>query len=130
MLEGAHFTQWSRAWYAFTDDPERFNSSPRPAHFVDEIVLTATDPLKVLDWEFTIRWYDLSTVRQPMVAPRLEMFADAWQAITDERAIELFEWLNEHAGMNPSPDSVVEFLVSAGWRDVTPTENPITRRNQ
>ena len=106
----------SQAWYA---TPCLDN-----ARFVDEILIMVNkteNPDDGFVGEFAIRWYNLGG---GIVAPKLEVFDDAWMALGTCRDL-----LTEFAmsGMNKTNHSlreIVDVLEKCGFVDVTPRELP------
>lgn len=72
------------------------------------------------DYEFAIRWHNLG--RQ--VAPRIEVFDDAWLAFAE--CADLFAWFatkaNRGAVNGVSPQDVIEALLAMGFVDHTERE--------
>jgi len=68
--------------------------------------------------EFAIRWLHVGG-RQ---VPRLEVFDDAWNALT--RFDDLLKWLASVDGRNVTPRQVADALVSMGVKDMTQRDEP------
>jgi len=100
------FVQLSRAWYA--------DSWLVTVDAVEEIAIGLYAKDGSCRWEFYIRWHDLGG----QAVPRVEVFADAWQAFAE--APELFATLAERAKLSQS--ECCEMLQSLGFADKTETQ--------
>lgn len=92
-----------------------------PRYQFDEINIVLEDP----DCEFFVRWYRHEYVDRS-VSVRLEMFDDAWRALTEiPELCELFADKDSTRRDEPLfPDEFCAELVDMGFEDATPTEWP------
>lgn len=81
-------------------------------------------------WEFAVRWYRLGRDDESDYTPRLEIFQDAWGALTEDKVQSLLRWMARNAGKKPQPDTVKLALLALGFKDVTerPTSTHETPR--
>ncbi|MEO8663492.1 MAG: hypothetical protein ABI693_33865 [Bryobacteraceae bacterium] len=102
-VKGFHI--FSRAWYA--------RAGEKPS-----ITIGLYYPSGGCDAEVSIKWHDLNSTG---TVPRIEIFDDAWKMFFQMDELRpLAEFTNKNAG----EQTVVEFLLSAGFKDLTEYEGP------
>lgn len=105
------FVQLSRAWYADVCLPMK--------DAVDEVNVGFFAPDGSTTGEFCVKWIDLGSHG---LAPRLEVFNDAWDALWQFR--DVLEKMAGVDGQDISPEEFCELLKSCGVKDATPVEDP------
>ena len=63
--------------------------------------------------EFAVRWHELSG----RLAPRLEVFYDAWDALNHFK--DVLDRLAEHDGEKITPKQLCDILLECGLEDIT-----------
>jgi hypothetical protein len=90
----------------------------RPGHD-QEIMIGLYYPSGGCDAEFGIRWKDLGSKLR--LVPRLEVFDDSWKMFFE---MEELRGLSALTGKNATEQEIVDFLLSAGFTDLTRYEGP------
>lgn len=108
------FIHLTRAWYA--------KSTLQDRDFVDEVAITSLPNVDRAD--FAVRWIRAAAKAGEPPAPRLELFDDAWGWLDHAAAQPFFHWLAEVECQSVTPEQVCEKLISLGFRDETPVEEP------
>lgn len=98
---------------------------PRNHLYEDVMICLDVDEDGGNDCEFGISWHEFDfTPGGSDLAPRLEVFSDAWRAFQVQEVQFLFAWLSTFSGdgrgyHKPSIDAVCDFLLKAGFEDLT-----------
>lgn len=97
---------------AFMVTNEAFYARSLPPDRPNEIMIGFYYEEGGTDGEFAIRWRD--------VAPRLEVFEDAWKAL--KQMPELLDLLAQMDGKNITPKELSSELLKIGFKDYTERE--------
>jgi hypothetical protein len=107
----------SRAWYA---EPNIRLSKKHDSSYVDEITFGRYYPDGGCEGEMTMKWFVLGKG----VAPRLEVFSDAWGLLADLPV--LLSALKSAENTDPSPAEFCAMLDKCGFKNLTVTKSPYT----
>lgn len=102
------FVVVSEAWYAKT--------SLRGKDFMDELNILIHDDDQLIG-EFMVRWYRLNGI-----APKLEVFNDAWTALA--MCADFTQCLADYNKVDITAIFLADELRALGFEDVTPRTNP------
>jgi hypothetical protein len=84
-----------------------------------EILIGLYHPEGSTSGEFAIRWQDLGSWNR--CVPRLEIYDDAWSVFF---AMEELRGLAALTGKNATEQEIADFLLNAGFKDLTKYEGP------
>lgn len=112
MIKGFYHT--SKAFYG--------ESSLKGAEYKDEVLFGMYEPADgSTTGEMSVTWSYLGK----NIVSQLSVYSDAWSALSQFH--ELIDILGEHDGENPTPEQFCEYLLEAGFIDMTPVKNPYER---
>lgn len=102
------FVLLSEAWY----------KSVREADLVDEVMFGLDSPGGGTSGEMSVRWKELGGNN----VPKLEVFDDGWSALATFP--DVIEEMGKMDNENITPKQFCSLLLSCGFHDKTPRENP------